>query len=217
VWKEIVIDRKIIIPEKRRDEIDKRGLTDYFNPDEIVFFTSNDYQLYNVQTWNKVTDLDLGYFIPTYAWSPDLSTFYIAPYFNDAKNFYLFRNDKVFLSFNISQLNTKVTGLAVQNYDSFSSPIWAPDSKKFLTQTITQQVIMNLDRLTATILCVDDKALDGAWSDLSVWSPDSRFLIYYNYGNGGDSKTMLIDTEKWRAYRLALKYDLDVIGWLASQ
>jgi hypothetical protein len=213
-WKEIVIDRKVIVPDKWRDEIVKGGLTDYFNPDEIVFSTVAGYQLYNVQTWEKSIDVKLGEPPAGYAWSPDLSTFLAIPYVNeDGNDLYLLRNGKAFFRFNVFQLTKRETPLAFQSYGNFWGVKWAPDSKKFLVATYNLETIMYLDLLKATVLCVDSKALDTTWNYLSVWSPDSRFLIYYNYEN---HTNMLIDTEKWRAYKLVLKYDLDIIGWLAS-
>lgn len=216
--REIIIDKNIInFPFETEDIISEWNTGDYFNPDKIVFYTRDGNQFYDVSTWKRIINIDLGY-ASELAWSPDLSTLLVAPYIDgNQDNLYIIQNDKVFLKLN----------LAVQGYEGIIGYDWSPNSKKFLVGTTSKiamtdkTAIMDLETLQVTVLCINGEKIEQVFRSYNqpAWSPDGRFLIYSYYGENSDGeggRNFLIDTEQWRAYKLVLKYDSDIIGWLAN-
>jgi hypothetical protein len=213
--REIIIDPAIVY--NPYDEIifhDRFG--DYFNPDKIVFQTIDGNKLYDVKTWKKLLNFDLGY-ISRYAWSPDLSTVLINPGTDeDQRNLYIVKNDDVFF-----KLNAVASGFAVENSDSITGDSWAPNNQKFIIYSWSKLAFMNLETLEVRRLCITyDPEFEISYPFPSIWSPDSRFLIlhYSKYNPQGKWEyfDVLIDTQNMRAFKLPTNDRNEYrMGWLA--
>jgi hypothetical protein len=215
---EIIIDHNVVSPPYMWELITQfRG--DSFNPSRIFFLTDAGNFLYSVQTWQKIFDIDIGYF-GTYSWSSDLSTVIISPLGD--RNIYVAKNDNIFL-----KLNSVESGLSANN-DPIDAYEWSPDNKKFIVKSAytfespSKLAIMNLDGFKLKRICIkDDSIFDDGYMYSYVWSPDSRFLILYydqqDWRKGIEHFDLLIDTENMRAFRLQTSgYSPNRIGWLAS-
>jgi len=214
--REIIIDPTIVY--NPYDEIifhDRFG--DYFNPDKIIFQTIDGNKLYNVKTWKKLLNFDLGY-ISRYAWSPDLSTVLINPGTDEDKgNLYIVKNDDVFL-----KLNAVTSGFTTENSDGIAGDSWAPNNQKFIINSWSKLAFINLETLKVRRLCITyDPEFEISYPYPTIWSPDSRFLIlhYSKYNPQGKWEyfDILIDTQNMRAFKLPTNDRNEYrMGWLTA-
>jgi len=216
-WQEIVIDTNIVYNPYEEEIISTFGSGDYFNPNMIFFQTLDGNKLYDVRTWKKLLDIDLGY-AANCSWSPDLASIIIIPYIDgNQENLYVIRNDEVFL-----KLNVISTGLNTESNEWISGQTWSPNSQKFIVNSWNKLAIMNLETFELRRICINyDPEFEISYPYSFIWSPDSRFLIlhYDKYNPQGiwEYFDILVDTQNMRAFRLSTddRYEFRM-GWLAS-
>ncbi len=216
-WREIPFDPKIFNGRKNDDLMSPFGEGSYFNPNQILFETTNGSILYNIQPWKKLLDFDLGYGAD-FSWSPDLSSIIINTYIDGEKNtLHVVKDNK-----DILQLNADKTGLATHDHEWIEGKSWSPNSRKFVVSSSSKLAVMDLEKLKLNRICIqNDPEFELSYMSPYVWSPDSQFLVVhytkYNPGSEYEYYDILIDTETMHAFKVpSPNRNDDLLGWLAS-